>query len=91
MLTLYGYPLSSAAYRVRIALALKGVKVSTVNKQLRRGEHRQKDDPCARSPAKPRLPSHARLRQRHVVELVMPPAGEHGQVGRHLGRFRLQK
>ena len=43
MLTLYGYPLSSAAYRVRIALALKGVKVSTVNKQLRRGEHRQKD------------------------------------------------
>jgi maleylacetoacetate isomerase len=43
MLTLYGYPLSSAAYRVRVALALKGVKVSTVNKQLRRGEHRQKD------------------------------------------------
>jgi maleylacetoacetate isomerase/maleylpyruvate isomerase len=43
MLTLYGYPLSSAAYRVRIALALKGVKVSTVNKQLRRGEHLQKD------------------------------------------------
>src|ERR1700677_2826053 len=43
MLTLYGYPLSSAAYRVRIALALKGVRVSTVNKQLRRGEHRQKD------------------------------------------------
>ena len=43
MLTLYGYPLSSAAYRVRIALALKGVKVTTVNKQLRRGEHRQKD------------------------------------------------
>jgi len=43
MLTLYGYPLSSAAYRVRIALALKGVKVSTVNKQLRRGEHRHED------------------------------------------------
>jgi maleylacetoacetate isomerase len=43
MLTLYGYPLSSAAYRVRIALALKGVTVNTVNKQLRRGEHRQKD------------------------------------------------
>jgi maleylacetoacetate isomerase/maleylpyruvate isomerase len=43
MLTLYGYPLSSAAYRVRIALALKGVKVTTVNKQLRRGEQRQKD------------------------------------------------
>ncbi|MGA2397605.1 MAG: maleylacetoacetate isomerase [Steroidobacteraceae bacterium] len=43
MLTLYGYPLSSAAYRVRIALALKGVEVNTVNKQLRRGEHRHKD------------------------------------------------
>jgi maleylacetoacetate isomerase/maleylpyruvate isomerase len=43
MLTLYSYPLSSAAYRVRIALALKGVKASTVNKQLRRGEHRHKD------------------------------------------------
>jgi maleylacetoacetate isomerase len=43
MLTLYGYPLSSAAYRVRIALALKGVEVTTVNKHLRRGEHRQKD------------------------------------------------
>jgi maleylpyruvate isomerase len=27
MLTLYGYPLSSAAYRVRIALALKGMPV----------------------------------------------------------------
>ena len=40
---LYSYFRSSAAYRVRIALALKGVKVSTVNKQLRRGEHRQKD------------------------------------------------
>jgi maleylacetoacetate isomerase len=43
MLTLYGYPLSSAAYRVRIALALKGIKASTVNKQLRRGDHRHKD------------------------------------------------
>jgi maleylacetoacetate isomerase len=43
MFTLYGYPLSSAAYRVRIALALKGVAVVTVNKQLRRGEHRLKD------------------------------------------------
>ena len=40
---LYEYSRSSAAYRVRIALALKGVKASTVNKQLRRGEHRQKD------------------------------------------------
>jgi len=43
MPTLYGYPLSSAAYRVRIALALKGVEVITVNKHLRRGEHRQRD------------------------------------------------
>jgi maleylpyruvate isomerase len=43
MHTLYGYPLSSAAYRVRIALALKGIKATTVNKQLRRGEHRHKD------------------------------------------------
>jgi maleylacetoacetate isomerase len=36
---LYGYPLSSASYRVRIALALKGIEVTTVNKQLRSGEH----------------------------------------------------
>lgn len=41
--TLYGYPLSSAAYRVRIALALKGIKATLVTKQLRRGEHRQRD------------------------------------------------
>jgi maleylacetoacetate isomerase len=40
---LYGYPLSSASYRVRIALALKGLDVTTVNKELRRGEHRQAD------------------------------------------------
>lgn len=40
---LYGYSLSSAAYRVRIALALKGLEVTTVTKQLRRGEHRLKD------------------------------------------------
>ena len=40
---LYGYPLSSASYRVRIALALKGLDVTTVNKELRRGEHRQTD------------------------------------------------
>ncbi len=40
---LYGYPLSSASYRVRIALALKGLEVDTVTKRLRRGEHRQGD------------------------------------------------
>jgi maleylpyruvate isomerase len=40
---LYGYSMSSAAYRVRIALALKGIDVTTVTKQLRRGEHRLKD------------------------------------------------
>jgi maleylacetoacetate isomerase len=40
---LYGYPLSSASYRVRIALALKGIEVITVTKQLRRGEQRAKD------------------------------------------------
>jgi maleylpyruvate isomerase len=40
---LYGYPMSSASYRVRIALALKGVEATMVTKQLRRGEHRHKD------------------------------------------------
>jgi maleylpyruvate isomerase len=39
----YGYSMSSASYRVRIALALKGLDVPTVAKQLRRGEHRLKD------------------------------------------------
>jgi maleylacetoacetate isomerase len=43
MMTLYGYSLSSATYRVRIALALKGLEVTAVTKQLRRGEHKQKD------------------------------------------------
>lgn len=43
MMTLYGYPLSSASYRVRIALALKGLEVNSVTRQLRRGEHKQKD------------------------------------------------
>lgn len=37
---LYGYALSSASYRVRIALALKGLTVSTVSKDLRAGEQR---------------------------------------------------
>ena len=41
--TLYGYSLSSAAYRVRIALALKGIEAAPVTKQLRRGEHKQQD------------------------------------------------
>jgi maleylacetoacetate isomerase len=40
---LYGYPMSSASYRVRIALALKDVEVTTITKQLRRGEQRAKD------------------------------------------------
>jgi maleylacetoacetate isomerase len=40
---LYGHPMSSASYRVRIALALKGIEVTTVSKQLRRGEQRAKD------------------------------------------------
>lgn len=40
---LYGYSMSSASYRVRIALALKGLEATTVAKQLRRGEHRLKD------------------------------------------------
>jgi maleylacetoacetate isomerase len=35
--------MSSASYRVRIALALKGIEVTTVTKQLRRGEQRAKD------------------------------------------------
>ncbi|HTV97457.1 MAG TPA: maleylacetoacetate isomerase [Steroidobacteraceae bacterium] len=43
MMTLYGYSLSSASYRVRIALALKGLEANPVSKQLRRGEHRHKD------------------------------------------------
>lgn len=40
---LYGLSVSSASYRVRIALALKGLKVTTISKQLRDGEHRQED------------------------------------------------
>jgi len=38
---LYGYALSSASYRVRIALNLKGLEVATVPVHLRRGEQRQ--------------------------------------------------
>ena len=40
---LYEYLMSSASYRVRIALSLKGVEVTSVTKQLRRGEQRLKD------------------------------------------------
>src|SRR5450759_3108277 len=40
-MTLYGYALSSASYRVRIALKLKGLEVATVAIHRRRGEHRQ--------------------------------------------------
>jgi maleylpyruvate isomerase len=37
---LYGYSLSSASYRVRIALALKGLQVTSVPVNLRAGEQR---------------------------------------------------
>jgi maleylpyruvate isomerase len=37
---LYGYGLSSASYRVRIALALKSLQYSSILKNLRAGEHR---------------------------------------------------
>jgi maleylpyruvate isomerase len=37
---LYGYGLSSASYRVRIALALKNLPYSSIIKNLRAGEHR---------------------------------------------------
>jgi maleylpyruvate isomerase len=43
MVILYGYSLSSASYRVRIALALKGLPVTDVPKQLRSGEQRRED------------------------------------------------
>lgn len=38
---LYGYALSSASYRVRIALALKSLPYESILKNLRAGEHRQ--------------------------------------------------
>ncbi len=37
---LYGYGLSSASYRVRIALALKNLPYESISKDLRAGEHR---------------------------------------------------
>lgn len=40
---LYGYGLSSASYRVRIALALKNLPYTSIAKNLRAGEHRLED------------------------------------------------
>jgi maleylpyruvate isomerase len=40
---LYGYGLSSASYRVRIALALKNLQYQSIIKNLRSGEHRLSD------------------------------------------------
>jgi maleylpyruvate isomerase len=40
---LYGYGLSSASYRVRIALALKNLPYTSIIKNLRAGEHRLSD------------------------------------------------
>jgi maleylpyruvate isomerase len=40
MMILYGYGLSSASYRVRIALALKNLPYESITKNLRLGEHR---------------------------------------------------
>jgi maleylpyruvate isomerase len=40
---LYGYGLSSASYRVRIALALKNLPYTSITKNLRAGEHRLSD------------------------------------------------
>lgn len=52
---LYGYFRSSAAWRVRIALALKGVAAESAPKHLRKGEHRTADylaiNPQGRVPA----------------------------------------
>ena len=43
MMTLYGYWRSSASYRVRIALALKGVEVRHVAVNLREGEQGERE------------------------------------------------
>jgi maleylpyruvate isomerase len=43
MMILYGYGLSSATYRVRIALALKNLQYTSIIKNLRAGEHRLAD------------------------------------------------
>jgi maleylacetoacetate isomerase len=49
MMTLYGYWRSSASYRVRIGLALKGIAVSHVPVNLRDGSQKQADH-LARNP-----------------------------------------
>ena len=49
MMTLYGYWRSSASYRVRIALALKGVEVEHVSVNLRASEQSQEEH-IARNP-----------------------------------------
>jgi len=43
MMTLHGYWRSSASYRVRIALALKGVEVNHIAVNLREGEQGERD------------------------------------------------
>lgn len=43
MMTLYSYWRSSASYRIRIALAMKGVKVNYVPINLREGEQKQSE------------------------------------------------
>lgn len=40
---LYGYGLSSASYRVRIAMALKNLQYTSIIKNVRSGEHRLSD------------------------------------------------
>src|SRR5260370_31951790 len=40
---LYGYGLSSVSYRVRIAMALKNLRYTSIIKNLRSGEHRLSD------------------------------------------------
>jgi len=49
MMTLHGYWRSSASYRVRIALALKGVEVKHVAVNLREGEQSEREH-IARNP-----------------------------------------
>src|SRR5262245_27551450 len=41
MMKLYGYFRSGAAYRVRIALNMKGIKVEQISRHLRKGEQRE--------------------------------------------------
>jgi len=60
-LTLYSYFRSSAAYRVRIALNLKGLRYDVITKALRQGEHR--------------LPAFAELNPQRLVP-VLDHAGD---------------